>query len=101
MNLFDHAEAQRRKEVGKALAADSRHKLLAAARGFAAFIAREYGTVTADDVAELMAANNLDYADLGNPAGSVFDTRFQWTGRVIPSKRPSTHGRLIREWSLA
>jgi hypothetical protein len=31
----------------------------------------------------------------------VFDAKFQWTGRVIPSKRPSTHGRLIREWSLA
>lgn len=101
MTLFDHAEAQRRKEIGKALAADRRHELLAAARGFAAFIAREYGTVTADDVAELMAANNLDYADLGNAAGSVFDAKFQWTGRVVPSKRPSTHGRLIREWSLA
>lgn len=101
MTLFDQAEAERRKAVGMALAADARHELLAAARGFAAFIAREYGTVTADDVAELMAANGLDYSNLGNAAGSVFDTRFQWTGRVIPSKRPSTHGRLIREWSLA
>ena len=101
MNLFDQAEAERRKAVGMALAADARHELLAAARGFAAFIAREYGTVTADDVAELMAANGLDYSNLGNAAGSVFDTRFQWTGRVIPSKRPSTHGRLIRKWSLA
>jgi hypothetical protein len=101
VTLFDQAEAERRKAVGMALAADARHELLAAARGFAAFIAREYGTVTADDVAELMAANGLDYSNLGNAAGSVFDTRFQWTGRVIPSKRPSTHGRLIREWSLA
>jgi len=100
-NLFDHAEAQRRKEVGKALAADRRHELLGAARGFAAFIAQERGAVTADDVAELMAANGLDYTDLGNAAGSVFDIRFQWTGRVFPSRRPSTHGRLIREWSLA
>jgi hypothetical protein len=101
VTLFDQAKAERRKAVGMALAADARHELLAAARGFAAFIAREYGTVTADDVAELMAANGLDYSNLGNAAGSVFDTRFQWTGRVIPSKRPSTHGRLIREWSLA
>ena len=101
MNLFDHTEAQRRKEVGKALAAARRHELLTAARGFAAFIARERGAVTADDVAQLMAANGLDYSDLGNAAGSVFDMRFQWTGRVIPSQRPSTHGRLIREWSLA
>lgn len=101
MTLFDQAEAERRKAVGMALAADARHELLAAARGFAAFIAREYGTVTADDVAELMAANGLNYSDLGNAAGSVFDHKFQWTGRVIASKRPSTHGRLIREWSIA
>lgn|GEM_PF-2909198 len=101
MTLFNQAEAERRKAVGMALAADARHELLAAARGFAAFIAREHGTVTADDVAELMAANGLDYSNLGNAAGSVFDHKFQWTGRVMPSKRPSTHGRLIREWSMA
>jgi hypothetical protein len=101
MNLFDTAEAERRKIVGKALAADRRHELLAAARGFAAFIARNGNTVTADEVAALMAENGLDYADLGNAAGSVFDGKFAWTGEVIASRRPSTHGRLIRVWRLA
>ncbi len=101
MNLFDTAEAERRKIVGKALAADRRHELLAAARGFAAFIARNGNTVTADEVAALMAENGLDYADLGNADGSVFDGRFAWTGEVVASRRPSTHGRLIRVWRLA
>ena len=101
MSLFDPAEAERRKAVGMALAADAKHELLAAARGFAAFIASNGSTVTADEVAAMMAANGLDYSELGNAAGSVFDTRFQWTGRVIPSQRPSTHGRLIRVWRLA
>ena len=100
MNLFDHAEAQRRKSVGKALAADRRSELLAAARGFAAFLARESITVTSDDVAEMMAHNDLNYAELGNAAGSVFDHRFKWTGLVIPSRRPSTHSRMIKVWSL-
>ena len=101
MSLFNAAEAERRKIVGMALAADARHELLAAARGFAAFIASHGSTVTADEVAAMMAANGLDYSELGNAAGSVFDGRFQWTGQVIPSRRPSTHGRLIRVWRLA
>ena len=100
MNLFDTAEAERRKVIGKALAADRRHELLAAARGFAAFIASNGKTVTADEVAALMAENGLDYADLGNAAGSVFDGKFVWTGAVVPSRRPASHGRLIRVWRL-
>ncbi len=101
MNLFDTTEAERSKVIGKALSADRRHELLAAARGFAAFIARNGNTVTADEVAALMAENGLDYADLGNAAGSVFDGKFAWTGEVVASRRPSTHGRLIRVWRLA
>ncbi len=100
MTLFDPIEADRRKAVGKALAADRRSELLAAARGFAAFIARDGDTVTSDEVANLMAHNGLDYAELGNAAGSVFDEKFVWTGQVVPSRRPSSHGRLIRVWRL-
>jgi hypothetical protein len=100
MTLFDPIEADRRKAVGKALAADRRSELLAAARGFAAFIARDGDTVTSDEVANLMAHNGLDYAELGNAAGSVFDGKFVWTGQVVPSRRPSSHGRLIRVWRL-
>jgi hypothetical protein len=100
MTLFDPIEADRRKAVGKALAADRRSELLAAARGFAAFIARDGDTVTSDEVANLMAHNGLNYSDLGNAAGSIFDAKFVWTGQVVPSRRPSSHGRLIRVWRL-
>jgi hypothetical protein len=59
-----------------------------------------FGTVHADDVAGAMANDGLNYADLGNAAGSVFDCSFQWTGQVIRSLRPSTHGRIVRVWRL-
>jgi hypothetical protein len=98
MNLFDAAEANRRRDMGMWLAANNKSELLASARGFAAFVAKNQGTVNADDVALMMAENGLDYSDLGNAAGSVFDGRFEWTGQVVPSRRPSTHGRLIRVW---
>jgi hypothetical protein len=98
MNLFDEAEARRRRDTGMWLAANQKQELLAAARGFAAFVAKSQGTVNADEVALMMAENGLDYSELGNAAGSVFDGRFEWTGRVVPSRRPSTHGRLIRVW---
>ena len=48
ISLFDAAEAERRKVVGKALAADHRIELPTAARGFAAFIAAQQGTVNSD-----------------------------------------------------
>jgi hypothetical protein len=101
MNLFDANEAERRKRIGKMLAADGRGHLLHAARGFAAAIASVRGEVTSDDVAAIMSENELDYSDLGNAAGSVFDGHFAWTGRVVPSARPASHGRLIRVWRLA
>ena len=57
------------------------------------------GDVTSDEVALIMRDRGLDYSLLGNAAGSVFDG-FAWTGRVVQSKRPSTHGRIIRVWRL-
>ena len=98
MNLFDEAEARRRRDAGMWLAAENKQELLATARGFAAFVAKQQGTVNADEVALMMAENGLDYTDLGNAAGSVFDGKFEWTGAVVSSRRPSTHGRLIRVW---
>jgi len=100
MTLFDQSEAERRKVIGKALAAYHRTELLMAARGFAAFIARDGDTVTSDEVANLMAHNGMNYSDLGNAAGSIFDHKFVWTGEVVASRRPASHGRLIRVWRL-
>lgn len=100
MNLFDAAEADRRKIEGKAIAAGARSEVLELARLMALTLARRNGTVNADDVAGMMAANGFNYADLGNSAGSVFDSGFEWTGQVVRSARPSTHGRVVRVWRL-
>lgn len=101
MNLFDAAEADRRRDAGKALAASARSELLEVARTMALALARRNGIVNADDVAGMMADHGMNYADLGNAAGSVFDDGFEWTGQVVRSARPSTHGRLVRVWRLA
>jgi hypothetical protein len=100
MNLFDAVEADRRRDAGKAIAASARSELLEGARTMALALARRNGTVNADDVAGMMATNGFNYADLGNAAGSVFDAGFEWTGEVVRSSRPSTHGRLVRVWRL-
>lgn len=100
MNLFDAAEADRRRDAGKSAAALARSALLEVARSCALAIARKQATVTADDVAQMMDAQGMDYSELGNAAGSVFDSGFHWTGEVIRSARPSTHGRIVRVWRL-
>jgi hypothetical protein len=82
MNLFDSAEAERRKEAGMAMAAAANAQLLA------------------DDVALEMHRLGLDYQSLGNAAGSVFRGRFEWTGNVVASDRVSTHGRMIKVWRI-
>lgn len=95
-NLFDAVEAQRRRVAGQLKAESGRETLLGAAQTIARGIAHTHGEVTSDDVAGFMG---YDYPQLGNAAGSVFKG-FAWTGRVVQSKRPSTHGRIIRVWRL-
>jgi hypothetical protein len=99
--LFDIVEAARRRDVGMTLSAQAREILLTQARLLAHEHAARHGTVTADDVAALMAAAGLNYADLGNAAGSVFREGFVWTGDVRQSARVSTHRRLVRVWRIA
>jgi len=99
-DLFDVAEAQARKEAGMARAASARASLLAIAQEHARKIAQAKVTVTSDDVADYMERHGLDYSALGNASGSVFRGDFEWTGQVIASQRPSTHGRIIRVWRL-
>ena len=100
MNIFDYAEAQRRKKVGMHLAADARPTLLGDAQTIAKQIALRWEVVTSDDVAAVMMAEGMRYEDLGNAAGSVFRSDFAWTGKVTSSIRPSTHGRMIKVWRL-
>jgi hypothetical protein len=100
VNLFDAAEAQRRKDAGMKKAADARGDLLNQAQAIARRIASIWTVVTADDVAMCMSQRGLRYEDLGNAAGSVFRSDFAWTGKVTPSIRASTHGRTIKVWRL-
>lgn len=106
MTLFDLAEAERRKEVGMQTAASRRAALLAIAQDCAFRIAMDYGFCDSDMVAEAMLALGHNYDDLQNAAGSVFRARqkfwkWEWTGEVCKSQRPSTHSRIIRKWRLA
>lgn len=100
MTLFDHAEAERRKEEGMARAAAARTEALGLAKDFALSLAEHLGDITSDDVALAMEAAGFNYEALGNAAGSVFRGRFEWTGKTTVSARPSTHGRIIRVWRI-
>lgn len=97
--LFDKVEAQRRRDAGQSQAESRRETLLDQARQIAREFCQNVDDVTSDEVALIMRYRGLDYSLLGNAAGSVFKG-FAWTGRVVQSKRPSTHGRIIRVWRL-
>jgi hypothetical protein len=100
MNLFDHAQAQLRKEEGMQKAASAKSGLLAVAQTHAVRIAKNLGTVNSDQVAQSMADHGFRYEELQNASGSVFRGDFEWTGQVTASQRPSTHGRMIKVWRL-
>jgi hypothetical protein len=100
MNLFDAAEAQRRKTAGMELSAAAKSGLLAEAQHCAVELARRQSLVTSDDVAAEMSRLGKNYDLLGNAAGSVFRGAFEWTGSVKASVRASTHGRMIKVWRL-
>ena len=99
MELFNYMEAQARRNAGMAGAENGREWLLAQAQQCARQACSAFGEVTSDDVASFMSARGLDYSALGNAAGSVFKG-MEWTGRIVRSERPSTHGRIIRVWRL-
>lgn len=100
MDLFDAAEADRRKEAGMAKAAAARPELLAAAQGIALALAAGGDEVSMDHVAAEMAAQGYDFTLLGNAAGSVFKGPGWVCSGFTRSVRASTHGRAIRLWKL-
>lgn len=95
---FNLEEGVRLKGEGMAKAVYNRKALFEYAKGLAWGIAKRQGTVTADDVHELLGP--VGSQRLGNAAGALFKG-IQWecTGWV-QSKRPSNHGRMIRAWRL-
>lgn len=97
---FDAAEAERLKTAGMSMAEASRAWTdLEHARKTAEYIAIVSGTVTADDVADVLAAEG--YPSLGNAAGSLFKGKqWEFTGEWRKSKRVSSHSRFVRVWRL-
>lgn len=97
--LFDAPESERRKRDGMARAASGHEEWLAYARRVAVRLAREQGSVSADDLraAGVETPEGVSF----NIWGSVFnDSRFVFAG-YCKSKRPEAHSNLIRRWSLA
>jgi hypothetical protein len=97
--LFDlQEEAQKRKKEGMEEAARNRKRLLEVARDCAEEMSC-YGECTSDHVAGAMERSGYRYESLGNAAGSIFRGK-EWvfTGEWVASKRPSSHGRMIRVW---
>lgn len=96
---FDHASSQADKRYGMRLAEEAAVDLLEQARDIARRLARENGTVTADDVGRALGDNGS--SSLGPAAGSLFRGReWTWTGQWAPSKRRTNHGRMLRVWRL-
>lgn len=98
-SLFDVAEATRRRDEGMALAARGKESWLLEAREVAVEIAREKGTVSADDVRA--AGVETPEGSSPNVFGSLFkDPRFAFD-HFTESQRPSRHRNVIRVWRLA
>lgn len=100
--VFDlQEEAQKRKKEGMEEAARNRKRLLEVARDCAEEMSYMIsgGECTSDDVAGAMERSGYRYESLGNAAGSIFRGK-EWvfTGEWVASKRPSSHGRMIRLW---
>ncbi len=57
------------------------------------------GECTSDGVAGAMQRSGYRYEDLGNAAGAIFSGK-EWvfTGRMVASTWPSSHGKWIKVW---
>lgn len=99
--LFDLISGLAKKEEGKALAAANRHDLLEIARDIAVRLAKEYGTVTADDVGRELEKDNIRVEDVGPAMGSLFaGKQWEFTGQRVKSSRVSNHARELKVWRL-
>ncbi len=101
MPLFDYAESVRQRDAGITLAAENNASLVVRAREMAVSIAREQGTVTADDLMRRWVSQGGGIHDFGNSMGAVFrDKRFEFTGRLVKSARVHAKCNLLRQWRL-
>jgi hypothetical protein len=106
MPLFDKEAGSARREAGiaYAMSKNDRYTTVQLARAAARELAlgRPEG-ITTDDLVAYYAETGIDLAaQLGNAMGGIFHNRKEWvwTGRVVPSRRPSRHRNLVRVWRL-
>lgn len=93
------AEGEARKRSGMARAASAKNKELAYARQVARCMAENRGEITADDVAQALGEER--HAALGNACGSIFvGDEWEFTGRLVKSKRTKANANLLRVWRL-
>lgn len=99
VNLFDHAESERRRVEGMTLAADNRGMLLTEAREIAKELAKDGRAISADDVMEIMVKRGYGKHCLGPAAGSLFaGHQWKWTGHRVKSQRPWSHQNELKTW---
>lgn len=90
---------QERKRVGMARAAAAKNPQLAHAQEVAAQVGRLQGYVTCDDVWRFLEAEGWKGDELGNAAGSIFNSKcWRKTGRFIRSKRPKMQATDLAVW---
>lgn len=98
--LFDGKKSRAAKVRGMAKSAAHHNELLEIAREVAESIARSGdGTANMDQVALQMIRMDLNPAELGNAAGSVF-RGWEFTGERVKSTKVSSHAREIKIWKL-
>ena len=98
-DLFDAAESERLKELGKAKAeANAEPSLLEQAREIARGLDDSEG-ITADDVMRGMVAAGHEIDCLGKAAGSLFKGKeWEWTGEMRRGTRVKQHAALLMVW---
>ena len=97
---LDLFEAQRRKRAGIATAEEHSASWIEQARACARDLCERHGTVTADDVREVLYPLGI-VPSHPNAWGAVFRKGFRWTGERRVSRVVQGHGNLQRVWRLA
>jgi len=91
---------KRLKERGMNTAAMNRAQLLAEAIRCAWRLGVTHGQVSADMIAAEFIRRGLDFAALGNAAGSIFKGADWEPCGFTQSTRPARHAGMIRVWKL-
>ncbi len=101
IEIFTGEELKER-GIEQAMQPDARKNVIEWARNVARVECLNHGTVTSDDVVQLMESSGIDLPGiLGNGMGSIFRTKeFVPTGGFRKSKRPSRHAAMVRVWRL-